>query len=66
MEEKKPKVVVGLEAQGHIKTIEDYLKKWDDSMLYSIHVWREIGNRIGWCPHMATLDYFRYLSRKKK
>jgi len=70
-EENGLKVVFGLEAQGHLPTIEKILKKWNDGndydndMTYSKHVWDEIGKEIGWCPFAACLYYFRYLNSEK-
>lgn len=66
LEEKNAKISFGLEQQGHIKTIEDYLAKWDNpNMLYNTQVWNDIGKKIGWCPLTAALYYFRYLENKK-
>lgn len=73
---KDVKVVFGLEAQGHIPTIEAIIKRWNDSykrdypdqplnMMYSKHVWDEIGKTIGWCPFTAALYYFEYLEENK-
>lgn len=70
------KVVFGLEAQGHIPTIQAELKRWNDSykkdypnepldMSYSKHVWDGIGKLIGWCPFTAALYYFEWLSEQK-
>lgn len=70
------KMVFGLEAQGHIPTIEAIIKRWEDSykeqypeeplsMMYSKHVWEEIGKKIGWCSFTAALHYFEYLDSKK-
>lgn len=67
------KVVFGLEAQGHILTIEAYIAKFDkyvkdgekNNMMYSSHVWEDIGRIIGWCPLTAALSYFEYLNEKK-
>jgi hypothetical protein len=71
------KVVFGLEAQGHIPTIEAEIKRWNDSyieqfpneepldMSYSKGVWEGIGKKIGWCPFAAALSYFEYLSKLK-
>lgn len=73
---KNIKVVFGLEQQGHIPTIEAIIKRWNDSykdqfpdekpinMMYSKHVWDEIGRKIGWCSFTAALYYFEYLSEK--
>lgn len=71
------KVVFGLEAQGHIPTIESIINKWNESyknhypdeplnMIYSKHVWEEIGKKIGWCPFTACLNYFEYLEENQK
>ena len=70
------KPVFGLEAQGHIPTIERIIKRWNDSyardypknplnMIYQEHVWQEIGREIGWSPFTACLYYFRYLENSK-
>lgn len=70
------KVVFGLEAQGHIPTIQAEIKRWNDSykkqfpnekpldMSYSKHVWEDIGKIIGWCPFTAALSYFEWLNKK--
>lgn len=73
---KDVKVVFGLEAQGHIPTIEAIIKRWNDGykeqypdepfdMMYSKYVWDEIGKKIGWCPFSASLSYFEYLNEKR-
>lgn len=73
---KKVKVQFGLEAQGHIKTIESIIERWNKvskenspdkkpiNMMYSKAVWEEIGKIIGWCPFTASLKYFKYLENK--
>lgn len=53
-------VKVGLEAQGHIPTIEAMLKDWGYSHKY---VWEAIGKKIGWCPLTACASYVNYLLR---
>lgn len=77
-EEKGVKVVFGLEAQGHIPTIERIIKRWNDSymiqfpdkeplnMMYSKHVWEDIGRTIGWCSFTASLYYFEYLNNNHR
>jgi hypothetical protein len=73
------KVVFGLEAQGHIPTIESELKRRNEDfendypeykgkniMTYNKHVWDSIGEKIGWCPFSAALSYFEYLNEKSK
>ena len=72
------KIVFGLEAQGHIPTIQAELKRWNDNykkqfpneepldMSYSKDVWEGIGKIIGWCPFSAALRYFEYLAVMKK
>lgn len=75
--EKKIRISFGLEAQGHIPTIEAELKRWNDSfnadypdhkikdtMTYSKDVWESIGKKIGWCPFTASLAYFKWLKNK--
>jgi len=70
-EKKSIKVKFGLEAQGHIPTIEAELKRWNDNneyrndMTYSTAVWESIGKKIGWHPFSAALNYFEYLDEKK-
>ncbi len=71
IDEKGLKVKFGLEAQGHIETIECILDKWnnvndghDIDMTYSTHVWNDIGKEIGWCPLTACLSYFKYKSNR--
>ena len=75
IENKDVKIVFGLEAQGHIQTIQAELKRWNDSykeqfpneepldMTYSKHVWDGIGKIIGWCPFTAVLSYFEWLNK---
>lgn len=75
-EKKGLKIVFGLEAQGHIPTIEAELRRWNESfrkdypeekdhdMIYCKAVWEEIGKKIGWCPFTAALSYFEYLNKK--
>lgn len=45
-------VVFGLEAQGHIPTIE--------RMLDEQKTWDEIGKEIGWCPRTAMEHYYSW------
>lgn len=71
LEKSGAKIVFGLEAQGHIPTIEAELKRWNDSneygndMTYSPDVWRIIGKKIGWCPLSSCLSYFRHINTLK-
>jgi C4-type Zn-finger protein len=69
------KVVFGLEAQGHIPTIEAIIEEKQKSMdehfpdedinvIYAKYVWEEIGKKIGWCSFSACLKYFEYLENK--
>ncbi|MPM08718.1 hypothetical protein SDC9_55032 [bioreactor metagenome] len=77
-EKKGVKLVFGLEAQGHIPTIEAIISRYnsrgntdpfsnEDSvdMIYSRYVWEEIGKAIGWDPLAAALHYFQYLDEKR-
>lgn len=69
LDEKGAKVVFGLEAQGHIPTIEAIITKWNDTpmdvqMQYSKALWDEVGKTIGWCSLTAALSYFQYLEHK--
>lgn len=72
--EHTPRVVFGLEAQGHIPTIQAELKRWNEpipcikpyDMSYSKAVWEGIGKKIGWCPFTAALAYFEWLDYKRK
>jgi len=62
------RVVFGLEAQGHIPTIQSELKRWNENeyntdMTYNKHVWEGIGKIIGWCPFTACLSYFEWLHK---
>lgn len=74
LKEKNMKIVFGLEAQGHIPTIEKILKKWNTprpgiepvDMTYDRYVWEEIGREIGWEPFGASLAYFELLNKKSK
>jgi len=50
-------ILFGLEAQGHIPTIEKMLSEGKS--------WEEIGKTIGWCHDTAKEHYERYLSCKK-
>lgn len=52
------RVVFGLEAQGHIPTIEAALEEGAD--------WEEIGRRILWDSETARVYYERYLARMKE
>lgn len=70
IEEKGMKVLFGLEAQGHIPTIEKILDRWNNNddgievdMTYAKCVWDEIGKEIGWCPFTAALSYFEYKNK---
>jgi len=71
------KIAFGLEAQGHIPTIEAIIERWNNvkidtypdekvNMIYSKHVWEEIGRTIGWDSFTACLYYFEYLENKNK
>ncbi len=51
-------VLFGLEAQGHIPTIEQ--------MLSENKTWDEIGKTIGWLPDTAQEHYERYKKRRSK
>jgi len=42
-------VAFGLQAQGHLTTIERMLGEGRD--------WKEIGQAIGWCPETAQRHY---------
>lgn len=68
-------VVFGLEAQGHIPTIEKIIKESSGvivfkgkqefvDMTYDKTTWEKIGKEIGWCAFTAALSYFEYLSDK--
>ncbi len=73
--EKNVRVVFGLEAQGHIPTIQAEIKRWNElfkeqypnetpiDMSYEKHVWEKIGKIIGWCPFTASLAYFDWLNK---
>ena len=54
----KSKPVFGLQAQGHIPTIE--------TMLSQGRTWEEIGKKIGWCPKTAQKHWGWYLEEQKK
>jgi hypothetical protein len=54
------KIRFGLEAQGHIPTIEAMLKEWGGSSKYA---WEAIGKKIGWCPFSACASYLSYILR---
>ena len=49
------RLVFGLEAQGHIPTVEVMLSEGCD--------WIEIGRRIGWDGETAKQYYERYIAR---
>lgn len=60
----------GLEAQGHIPTIEAELARWNDNefgvdMTYNRDVWVGIGKKIGWEAFSAALAYFEYRNKSK-
>ena len=62
------KVKFGLEAQGHIGTVEEKLKTWyprcsDEN---KFQVWREIGDDIGWIDYAVCQSYIDYLRRNSK
>ena len=68
IEKKGMKIAFGLEAQGHIPTIEAELKRWNDNecgndMTYVKAVWDSIGRKIGWCGFTAALSYLEYLKK---
>lgn len=52
------KVVFGLQAQGHIPTIERMLSLGSS--------WVEIGNEIHWCPITAREHYERFKQEEDK
>lgn len=54
--EEPTKIAFGLEAQGHIQTVEAALAEGAD--------WQEIGQRINWDGETAKSYYERYLARK--
>lgn len=73
--EKGLRVVFGLEAQGHIPTIERIIGEVSGEidfkgettfvdMAYDKYTWEKIGKEIGWCPFTAALSYFDYKNRK--
>jgi hypothetical protein len=62
LKENNVKIVFGLEAQGHIPTIEEELKKREDH--HSKDVWEEIGKKIGWDSFTACTFYFNYREEK--
>lgn len=53
---KNGRILFGLEAQGHIPTVEEALREGAD--------WQEIGRRIGWHGETAREYYQRHLARK--
>lgn len=57
---KNVKVVFGLEAQGHIPTIEAIL----DDLGSNDYAWEKIGKEIGWCDKTARNHYITYLIKK--
>lgn len=60
-------IAFGLEAQGHIETIEKQMKGWKSSdPKLSRYFWEYISKKIGWCPLSASLNYFKYLENKRK
>jgi hypothetical protein len=60
MEEKDMKIVFGLEAQGHIPTIEKILDEFGSNEFS----WEKIGKEINWCPKTACYHYVTYLRKK--
>lgn len=79
IDDKGLKLVFGLEAQGHIPTIEKIISHWNEThnkefpdeeidtidYKYSKFVWEIIGKEIGWCPFTAALYYFKHLDKNK-
>jgi hypothetical protein len=48
-------VLFGLQAQGHIPTVESMLKQEKS--------WEEIGKKINWCPETAKKHYQYYVEK---
>lgn len=61
MNENEMKVKFGLEAQGHIPTIERILSELGTSN----ESWTIIGKKIGWHPLTACAHYLRYVLEKQ-
>ncbi len=55
---KNAPMLFGLEAQGHIPTINRMLKAGAS--------WEEIGRAIGWCPKTTEEHYGWYLEKKEE
>jgi hypothetical protein len=62
LDKKDLKIVFGLEAQGHIPTIEKIL----DDLGSNDYAWEKIGKEIGWCDKTARNHYITYLREKYK
>lgn len=62
---KKVKMLIGLEQQGHIQTVEQMLDEWFPriSDKNKFQVWDDIGSKIGWIGYAVCQDYIRYLKR---
>lgn len=58
----RDRVKFGLEAQGHIPTVEKMLDMYGSTR----YAWNEIGKKIGWCEVSARDGYIRYLMRQKQ
>ena len=75
MSDKKIKIAIGLEQQGHIETIENYFKKYETRFIeangkkidpkFAYYHWEDIGRIIGWCPLTACLAWFEYQDNLK-
>ena len=66
-EGKEVQLLFGLEAQGHIETIESFIQDnkydyWNDR---NFDKWRDLAKVIGWCPVTANNHYIEYLQKKK-
>jgi len=74
LEEKNLKIAFGLEAQGHIPTIERMIKEFNapsdtnpdgEDISHSLYLWDKIAKEIGWDAKTAMAYYIRYLRNKK-
>jgi hypothetical protein len=75
MSEKKIRILFGLEAQGHIQTIQNYFDKHTRTIerngkqividpRFNMSDWKKIGEIIGWCPFTACLHWFKYQDKQ--
>lgn len=74
IEKKGLKITFGLEAQGHIPTIERMIQEHNapsdvnpdgEDISHSEHLWDKIAKEIGWDAKTAMAYYIQYLRKNK-